>query len=106
MAKCELCGKGSKTEITIKAYNHSVEIHSAVICGVCALDKEIIIDPEIVKIIREAEGIPEGKACSFCSHLLTVNAKSGGYFCQRYAVPLSDQDVRKNYCECFERARK
>ncbi len=98
MAKCELCGRECKSEIKIEAYNHS-----AIICGKCAVDKEIITDPEIVKIICKAEGFEEGKACILCSRLLTINARKGEYLCQRYDVPLKEHDVQKNYCECFER---
>ncbi len=101
MVKCELCGNKCKAEIKIEAYNRST-----IICGVCALDKEIITVPEIVKRIRKEEGIPERKACILCSHLFTINAQQGDHLCKRYDILLNDPDVKGNYCECFERVRK
>jgi len=99
MAKCYICGNDCKNAITIEGYNHK-----ATICGMCALDNGIIIDPDIVELIREAEGLPKGKACNDCKYLLDIN--NGVYLCQRFDVPLCTEDVMNNYCECFTRRHK
>ncbi len=101
MAKCEICCNECNGEIKIKAHNHS-----AIICGKCAVDKEIITDPEIVKIICKAEGFEKWKSCLFCRHLLMINGRKGKYHCRRFWVPLERKDVKRNYCDCFERLRQ
>lgn len=98
MAKCEICGRECESEIKIEAYNHS-----AIICGKCAVDKEIITDPEIVKIICKAEGFEPYKSCLSCRHLSTIGAKRGEYRCLKVGVWLEKRDVVRNYCGDFER---
>lgn len=98
MAKCFICGNDYENTITIHAYNHTVEV-----CGVCAVDRDVIKVPEIAELIRQAEGLPDGKSCMDCKH---ITKKLKGFYCKRYNVPINKDSAKGNYCDCFERLRK
>ena len=99
MAKCYLCGHESNVEIKVEAYNHTDYI-----CGVCALDRDIINDPDFAELIRQAENLPKGKACEYCKYLAIDNNR---FYCKYHNnFELDKKEIPKNYCDNFERQRQ
>ncbi len=99
MAKCFLCGKETNVEINIEVYNHN-----DVICGVCAVNHGIIVDPDVLAMIREAEGLPEEpkRYCSNCKFLARKLLSSDKRFCNRYSMCLAENEIDDSVCECHE----
>lgn len=98
MAKCFLCGKETNVEISVAAYNHS-----AVICGVCAVKKGIIKDPDIANLIREAEEMSgEYGHCIDCKHRCSL-PKNSKCVCDKTGIILDE--FFKNGCSAYEKKR-
>lgn len=98
MANCFLCGKETNVEIKFEAYNHGM-----VICGVCAVNKGFIKDPDIAKLIREAEEIPgEFGHCIDCKyrHSIPNNAKC---YCEKTGIILNE--FFENGCSSHQKKR-
>lgn len=98
MAKCFFCGKETNVEIKFVAYNHS-----AVICGVCAVEKGLIKDPDIAKLIREAEEMPgEYGHCIDCKFRHSI-PKNGKCYCEKTGILLDE--FFKNGCSAYQKKR-
>ncbi|MCM1289312.1 MAG: hypothetical protein NC132_01485 [Corallococcus sp.] len=96
MSKCYICGKDTNVEIEIKSSEGT-----RIICGICAIEKKFIADPDIVELIREAEGLPQlpEKYCTNCKHLACKLLSSDKYYCKYHKVCITEKEMDGRACD-------